>query len=89
MKLKELEGQTMKNVQIAEELFMNVIKLLVLEIDDDDLREETCKQLEEKLDKLVQRDLYTQYKTATTEEEREKARREYLNKKGIPEKFRW
>lgn len=79
----------MKNVQIAEELFMNVIKLLVLEIDDDDLREETCKQLEEKLDKLVQRDLYTQYKTATTEEEREKARREYLNKKGIPEKFRW
>ena len=44
---------------------------------------------EKKLDALVMRELYTKYKTATSEEEREKARREYLDKRGVPESFRW
>ena len=41
---------------------------------------------------LVQKklhELYTKYKTAPIEEEREKARREYLDKRGVPESFRW
>ena len=29
------------------------------------------------------------YKTAPTEEEREKSRQEYLDRRGIPENFRW
>ena len=29
------------------------------------------------------------YKTASTKEEQEKARKEYLDKKGIKESFRW
>ena len=29
------------------------------------------------------------YETAPTEEEREKARQEYLDRRGIPEDFRW
>ena len=45
--------------------------------------------LEAKLDALVMRDLYSKYKTAATEEEREQARKEYLDKRGVPEKFRW
>ena len=45
--------------------------------------------LEAKLDALVMRDLYSKYKTAPTEEEREQARKEYLDKRGVPEKFRW
>ena len=51
--------------------------------------DEICKGLEEKMDHLVNRQLYTQSKTAATEEEREKARKGYLDKKGIQENFRW
>ncbi len=45
--------------------------------------------LEAKLDALVMRDLYSKYKTAPTEEEREQARKEYLDRRGVSEKFRW
>ena len=33
--------------------------------------------------------LYAQYKTAPTEEQREQARQEYLDRRGVPESFRW
>ena len=55
----------------------------------DDVLPEIKKGLEEKMEAMVRRDLYTKYKTAPTEEEREKYRQEYLEKKGIPESFRW
>lgn len=45
--------------------------------------------LEEKLDKMMMHDLYTKYKTADSEEEKEKARQEYLDKVGVPESYRW
>jgi len=38
---------------------------------------------------MVRRDLYTKYRTAPTEEEREKARQEYLDKVGMHRDFRW
>lgn len=38
---------------------------------------------------MVERELYTRSKTALTEEEREKARQEYLDRRRIPEDFRW
>ena len=38
---------------------------------------------------LVRRDLYTKYKTATTEREREEARKAYLDKIGMNRNFRW
>ena len=47
------------------------------------------KELEKKLNAMVDRELYSKYKTAPTEEEREKSRQEYLERKGIPENFRW
>ena len=46
------------------------------------------KALMEKLDSMVKRQLYTTFKTAPTEEEREKARQEYLDKCGIKHNFR-
>ena len=45
--------------------------------------------LEKKLDRTVMRDLYGKFKTAPTEEERERARKEYLDRRGVPESFRW
>ena len=41
------------------------------------------------LDAMVMRELYTKYKTAPTEEEKEKARKEYLDRRGVPESFQW
>lgn len=47
------------------------------------------KILNDKLDRMVIRELYTKSKTAPTDEEKEQARREYLDRKGIPDSFRW
>ena len=45
--------------------------------------------MEDKLEAMIRRDSYTKYKTAPTEEEKEKARNEYLDRRGVPESFRW
>lgn len=58
-------------------------------IGQEETEPEIVKALEKKMDALVMRELYTQYKTAPTEEEKEKARREYLDKRGVPDSFRW
>ena len=55
----------------------------------DDVLPEIKKGLEGKMEAMVRRDLYTKYKTAPTEEEREKARQEYLEKVGMHRSFRW
>ena len=54
-----------------------------------DFTAEIEKALMEKLDSMVKRQLYTTFKTAPTEEEREKAGQEYLDKCGMHEDFRW
>ncbi len=77
----------MKKVQISEQLFVALVKYHLLKIDD--VYQEIKKGLEEKVDALVMRELYTKYKNAPTNEEREKARREYLDQRGVPDSFRW
>ena len=77
----------MKNVQISQELFIALMRYFLLE--QEALYPEIKKGLEKKLDALVMRELYTKYKTALSEEEREKACREYLDKRGVSESFRW
>ena len=77
----------MKNVQISQELFMQLLWFHLME--DVDCETEIKRELEKKLDKMVMRDLYGKFKTAPTEEEREQARKEYLDRRGAPESFRW
>lgn len=77
----------MKNVQISEELFIAIIRYFMLE--QGELLPQIKQGLEKKLDAMVMRELYTKYKTAPMGEEKEKARKEYLNKRGMPESFRW
>ena len=77
----------LKNVQISEELFFALLKYHLVEIEDVLL--EIRKGLEDKLEAMVRRDLYTKYKTAPNEEERERARQEYLEKVGMHRNFRW
>ena len=77
----------MKNVQIPYDLFMELLHYHLVQ--EDDYEEDIRRGLEEKLDAMVRHELYVKYKTATTEEEREQARLEYLNRRGVPESFRW
>lgn len=50
---------------------------------------ELHKVINQKLDAMEKRNLYTTYKTSQNEEEKEKARLEYLEKTGINKNFIW
>lgn len=77
----------MRNVQISQKLFMLLLRFHL--IDDESCEKEIKQELEKKLDRMVMRDLYGKSKTAPTEEEREQARKEYLDRRGVPESYRW
>ena len=77
----------MKNIMIPEEVFYNLVKYFLF--DDENLHDDIKMELEKKLNKLVERELYSTYCTAATPDEREAARKKYLDAKGIPEDFRW
>ena len=87
--LATLKGDQMKNrnVQIPYELFFQLLQYFLMENYEGE--EIIRKELEKKLNAMVDRELYSKYKTAPTEEEREKSRQEYLERKGISENFRW
>ena len=69
----------MKNVQIPQQLFMKLLRYHLL--DDDSCADDVKKGLEQKMKTMVERELYTKSKNAPTEEEREKARQEYLDRR--------
>ena len=77
----------MKSVQIPYELF--VVLVLYLLNGEDDFDVEIRQGLEQTLDAMLNRPLYSQYKTAPTEEQREQARQEYLDRRGVPQNYRW
>ena len=77
----------MKHVQIPQELFVQLIHYHLME--DDSYIDEIKIGLEKKLDAMALRELYGKVTTAPTEAEREKARQEYLDRRGIPDSFRW
>ena len=60
----------MKNVQVPQQLFMKLLRYHLL--DDDSCADDVKKGLEQKMNTMVERELYTKSKTAPTEEEREK-----------------
>lgn len=76
-----------KKMMIDEDLFRMLYQYFIY--DREDLREEISEGLVEKMDRLITRDLYTKSLIAGTYEERESNRVAYLNRKGIPEDFRW
>ena len=73
----------MKSVQIPYDLF---IDLAMYHLRGEDVYEEEIRQgLEKKLDAMLNRQLYSRYKTAPNEEERQ----EYLARRGVPQSYRW
>lgn len=76
-----------KNVQIPTELFAELVKYHLL--DDRSNEKKIIDGLEAKMQKISNHEIYTKSKTAKNEEDKEKARKEYLDRKGVPESFRW
>ncbi len=77
----------MKQIQIPESLFYNLIAYHLCGIDTSS--EEIKKALNDKLDAILRHEFYTQYKTNPDEKKREEARKAYLDKVGIQPDFRW
>lgn len=76
-----------KSVQIPNELFFQLLQYFLM--DNYDGEEIIRLGLEKKLDAMMNREVYSKSKTAPTEEERERFRQEYLDRKGMQESFRW
>jgi hypothetical protein len=59
----------------------------------DDVKQTLYSQIRADLEKKIQRevdhDLYTKFKTSPSEEERERARQQYLDRVGISKDHRW
>ena len=75
----------MKTVQIPYNLFLDLAMYHLR--GEDDYEEEIRQGLEQKLDSMLNRQLYSRYKTAPTEAEREQARQEYLDRRGVPQSY--
>ena len=81
----------MKNVQIPFELFCDLVdyfypdneKNFPTGYEADIIR----KQLSDKMQSMINRELFTRYKTATSPTERERYRREYLEQRGFSNAF--
>ena len=77
----------MKNIQIPHELVIRLIRFHLFDMDEDaDLIK---KGLEDKMERLARHEIYSKSKTASSEEEKENARQDYLDMVGMHQDFRW
>ncbi len=79
-----------KQIQIPAQLY-NVMAMYILDesFRTDDNFKYIEKEILKKIDRQLEHELYTKYKCAPSQEEKEKARKEYLDKRGIHHDFRW
>lgn len=75
-------------IEIEQELFRDLL-LLCADNPENPTLAEFKQVLEVKLNRIINRDLYNRSRTASTPEERERARQEYLDRRNIPKDFRW
>jgi DNA-binding HxlR family transcriptional regulator len=87
--LRDMRNDDMseRKVQIPEKVFYELVKFHLL--GETDAEEEIKTHLMKKLDALAEHQLYTRSKKATSQNEREQARKEYLERRGISAAFRW
>lgn len=78
-----------KTIQIPMSLFLKLCRFHFQHGLYEGLEQEIVNELEVKAKSILKRELYKKSKTANTEEEREKARQEYLDLVGMRNSFRW
>ena len=76
----------MKSVNISVVLFFYLYDYFIY--GDESKHDEITARLKEKMNRMQLRKLYSDSKTAETGAEREAARKEYLDRVGVPEDFR-
>lgn len=76
-----------KQIMIPEQLFYDLIKYHLLGVEDPEIKDNIVKELTVKIEAIKRRQIYTEYKTAPTEEERESARNQYISEVRIPKGF--
>lgn len=73
-----------RQIQIDESLFRAICDFFFSEQAPNGYEADAIRQeLDQKLDKLIARELFSKYKRSPTGAEREKARKEYLDFRGI------
>ena len=79
------------NIQIPVELMAELIEYFYPESDTErpegTLADSIRNQIEDKMQKITNRALFSEYRTATTAEQRESARRAYLKERGFSDSF--
>ena len=87
--LRDMRNDDMseRKIQIPEKVFYELVKFHLL--GETDAEEEIKTHLMKKLDALAEHQLYTRSKKAASQNEREQARKEYLERRGISAAFRW
>lgn len=83
-----------RNVQIPTELWEQLCRFHLQnhELDDfevDELWQSIERGIRTKLESQQRRETYSQYKTAGSADQREVARQQYLDQRGVPGSFRW
>lgn len=78
-----------KNVKIDLQTFIKLIRYFCMDEHTDELYGEIKAYLDDKTDKLYRHELYSQSKTADSEQDREKARQKYLDEIGMRDSFRY
>ena len=77
----------MKSVNISVVLFFYLYDYFVY--GDESKHDEITARLRDKMDRMHRHKLYSDSRTADTEEEREAARNKYLDLAGIPDDYRY
>lgn len=77
-----------KQAQIPLTTLYSLFRYFLIEPTEED-EKAIIKALESKLEGMIRHDLYTKSKVAETDEEREKARQEYLDRIGMHKDWRW
>ena len=82
--------ETSANIKISRLLFEDLCIYAMENADHDDPRYQRIeKGIREKLDAIIRRKLYSEYKAGATEDARSRAREEYLDMMGVTASFRW
>ncbi len=78
----------MHNIQITEKLFIELVKYHLLDIDEEqkkELEKAIKEELESKLTKLVNRNLYSKYLQAEQGQNKKEALEKYIKSKNLEE----
>ncbi len=78
-----------KQIQIDYELFLDICDYFYSDTAPEGYEaDEIRKQIDKKIEKIINRELFTRYKRAPTGAEREKARQAYLDQRGFTSGYR-